>query len=39
MLNSGRITVELHANAIGLLDNVLIGNDVALRIDDDAGTQ
>ena len=39
VLHARRIVFEAHANAVGLLDHVPVGHDVALGIDDHAGAQ
>ncbi len=39
VLHTRGIAVELHANAVGLIDYVLIGDDVSLRIDNHARTK
>src|SRR5271165_3559428 len=37
--HGGGIVHQLHADAIGLLHHVVVGDDVTLGIDDDAGTE
>ena len=37
--HGGGIVHQLHANAVGFLHHVVVGDDVALGIDDDAGAQ
>src|SRR5579872_4465388 len=39
VLHARGIAVKFHANAVGLLHHVLIGNDVALGIDDHARSE
>src|ERR1022692_3006125 len=37
--HGGGIVHQLYVDAIGFLDHVIVGHDVALGVDDDAGTQ
>src|SRR5215470_2939414 len=39
MLNARRVILESYADAVGLLDDVAVGNDVSLGIDQNSGSQ
>ena len=39
VLHTGRVVLQVHANAVRLLDHVTIGNDVSLGVNDYARSQ